>query len=125
MDVGRVKILGLKRTKSDIVTEQIKDIFTAKNLLELFVKLNEASTKLNELNIFKSVNILLDTDKRVSDGSGGGGVRETDRRVRVADDDRVEVTFLVEESSWCKTAFGAEAGTQSGGAVSVGRLGGE
>ena len=54
--------------------ELIRYTFTVMNLLELFVKLNEASTSLKELNVFKSENILLDMDKRSRIGRSGGGV---------------------------------------------------
>ncbi len=109
---------GLVRTKSDIVAEQIKDILEAKTLSEMFIKANEGTEKLKALNIFKHISMVLDTDKKgagnLSNGiQGDGGGEGEDGQV-----DKMQVTFLVKESGWFKSTLGAEAGTQSGGAVS-------
>ena len=110
-----MRIVGLKRTKSDIVVEQIKDVLTAKTLVELINKLGEANTNLNALNLFKSVKVVLDTDKRSKNRGGGKRAEEGEQ---LGKKEKAEVTFLLKESCWYSVAVGAEGGTQSGGAVS-------
>ena len=113
--VNRVHVQGLKRTKSDIVVEHVKDVLSARNLLELFRKSEEASERLEALNIFKRVTIELDAKKRSKER---GGKQEKGGMVKGEGERGLEVTFRVKESGRIKSTIGAEAGTQSGGAVS-------
>ena len=119
MKVNRVRIEGLKKTKTDIAVEQIKDVLKVKNSVELFIKSYEAAERLQKLNIFKYVNVKLDVDKREREkrkvergleGEGEGVNKGTK-------EDGLEVTFMVKESGRFKGRVGAETGTQSGGAV--------
>lgn len=112
--VSRVHVEGLNRTKSDIVVEQVKDILAVKNLSELLSQSYEAAERLNDLNIFKNVTIVLDTDKaRLGPKRGGSDVGGA------GEEQRMEVTFLVKEKRRMSASLGAEAGTQSGEAVSL------
>ena len=92
---------GLKRTKNDIVTEQIKHVLGSHSLKDLFIQSLESMQRLQELNIFKHISLKIDTDKRASQV-----------------DQSLEVTFIVEEYGWLKSTVSAHAGTQSGDAVS-------
>ena len=110
--VSRVRVRGLKRTKSDIIAEQVKDVLKVKNLLDLFLKTQEAALRLNQLDIFKTIRIEMDTAKPKKGGGGhgtGGGA---------SGKKGVEVTFDVKERGRVSGGVGAQAGTQSGDAVS-------
>ena len=76
---------------------------------ELFRTVHRASERLDHLNVFNYVGVKLDTDKQKR---GKAAMMGSDK------DEELEVTFFVEESGWIKSKIGAEAGTQSGGAVS-------
>ena len=114
-------MVGLKRTKNDIVTEQVKEVLTSTNLLEvscknsgwgnywvwlvstqLFANSLESVDKLKSLNAFKEVNLELDACR---DASG--------------ELDGAEVTFNVKENGLLASSISANAGTQSGDAVST------
>lgn len=97
-----MQVSGLKRTKNDIVVEQIKDVLQASSLKDLFVKALTSMEQLQEMKVFKNVSIKIDTDKREGQEKKG-----------------VEVTFLVQELGWVKSTLSAHAGTQSGDAVSI------
>lgn len=100
MKVKRVKVVGLVRTKADIVAEQVKDVLKAKTLQEALLKSLESQQRLNDLEIFKNVSIHLDAPKS-STGSQDG----------------MEVTFHVKEYRMLSSSVAANAGTQSGDAV--------
>lgn len=95
--VSRVQVAGLQRTKNDIVVEQVKDVLTAGTLQDVLVKSFESLQKLNELNIFKHVDLRLDTAKDRHGNAKG-----------------LAVTFLVTEHGRLKSTIAANAGTQSG-----------
>lgn len=97
--VSRVQVAGLKRTKNDIVVEQIKDVLQATSLKDLFIKALSSMERLQDMKVFKTVSMKIDTDKRENK-------------------EGVEVTFLVQELGWLKSTLAAHAGTQSGDAVS-------
>ena len=93
---------GLYHTKDDIAAEQVKDVLGAKTLQEVLMRSLESVQRLKELNVFKNVSVKLDTVKG-SQGRAKG----------------LEVTFYVRESGRLASTVAANAGTQSGDAVSV------
>lgn len=101
LQVSRVRVEGLRRTKTDIVVEQIKDVFDVRNLVELATKAEAAADKLREMDLFKFVDVILDTAKPREGGRGTEG--------------GVEVTFVVKEGGRFKGSFGGHGGTQSAG----------
>lgn len=120
---------GLKRTKNDIVVEQIKDVLKAKSLRDLLVRSIDSLHQLEQLNIFRHVAIRLDTDKTPNKGvepkremldtdKGAEPNREVDTLSKIKEDDSIEVTFVVKELGWFSSTIAANAGTQSGDAVS-------
>ena len=61
--VDRIHIDGLGRTRDDIVTRQMKDVFTAKTFKEVIQRTGEAKVRLEGLGVFKSVGVFIDTSK--------------------------------------------------------------
>uniref|UniRef100_A0A8C1TQC0 SAMM50 sorting and assembly machinery component n=1 Tax=Cyprinus carpio TaxID=7962 RepID=A0A8C1TQC0_CYPCA len=59
--VQHVHIDGLGRTKEDILTYEIADVFRAKNLIDVMKKSHEARQKLLRLGIFRNVEVVIDT----------------------------------------------------------------
>lgn len=117
----RVRVAGLKRTKNDIVVEQIKDVLKATSLSELIFRSLDSAKQLERLNIFRRVSVKLDTDKRAKVKRTKGVEPSPEvgvSRVTVTGKDSIEVLFLVEERGWLSSSVGASAGTQSGDAVS-------
>ena len=130
--MSRVRVAGLKRTKNDIVVEQIKDVLEATSLRELFFRSIESMKQLERLNIFNNVSIFFDTDKSAKlkakkEGvepnaevvEGGVESRQEVDLSRISNDDSIEVTFFVEERGLTSFGVAANAGTQSGDAVST------
>ena len=111
--MSRVRVAGLKRTKNDIVVEQIKDVLKATSLKELIYKSLDSVRQLDQLNIFRNISIRLDTDKK---RKGAEPTQEVDLS-KVKEDDSIEVTFVVQELGWFSSTIAANAGTQSGDAV--------
>lgn len=97
--IKRVRVVGLVRTKADIVAEQVKDVLKAKTLQEALLKSLESKQRLKDLEIFKNVSIELDAPKN---GAGSH--------------DGMEVTFHVKECRMLTSSIAANAGTQSGDA---------
>ena len=98
--MSRIHVAGLRRTKNDIVVEQVKDILQAASLQDLLVRSLNALQRLQELNVFKHVHVQLDT-VRGEEGKTEG----------------VAVMFVVNEHGWLTSTIAANAGTQSGDAV--------
>ena len=120
--MSRVKIAGLKRTKNDIVVEQVRDVLKTESLRELLFTCLESARRLEQLNIFRRVSLLLDTDKRSRMKGAGSGAESGQQEVdlsNVKDGDSIEVTFVVKELGWFSSTIAANAGTQSGDAVST------
>uniref|UniRef100_A0A672K6Z5 Sorting and assembly machinery component 50 homolog A-like n=1 Tax=Sinocyclocheilus grahami TaxID=75366 RepID=A0A672K6Z5_SINGR len=63
--VQHVHIDGLGRTKEDILTYEVADVFRAKNLIDLMKKSHEARQKLLRLGIFRHVDVVIDTAEGV------------------------------------------------------------
>lgn len=61
--VQKVHIDGLGRTREDLLTYEISDVFRAKNLIEVMRKSHEARQKLLRLGIFRKVNVVIDTSR--------------------------------------------------------------
>ncbi|KAG8012331.1 Sorting and assembly machinery component 50-like protein A, partial [Nibea albiflora] len=61
--VQRVHIDGLGRTKEDLLTYEISDVFRAKNLIDVMRKSHEARQKLLRLGIFRKVEVVIDTSR--------------------------------------------------------------
>ncbi|GAA6077563.1 sorting and assembly machinery component 50 homolog A [Tachysurus ichikawai] len=59
--VQHVHIDGLGRTKEDILTYEIADVFRAKNLIDVMRKSHDARHKLLRLGIFRHVEVVIDT----------------------------------------------------------------
>ncbi|XP_026094568.1 sorting and assembly machinery component 50 homolog A-like [Carassius auratus] len=59
--VQHVHIGGLGRTKEDILTYEIADVFRAKNLIDVMKKSHEARQRLLRLGIFRHVEVVIDT----------------------------------------------------------------
>ncbi|XP_059392797.1 sorting and assembly machinery component 50 homolog A [Carassius carassius] len=59
--VQHVHIDGLGRTKEDILTYEIADVFHAKNLIDVMKKSHEARQRLLRLGIFRHVEVVIDT----------------------------------------------------------------
>lgn len=97
----RVYVEGLNRTKTDIVVEQVKEVLRADTLQDLLHVSLESVQRLEQLGIFKHVSLKLDTAK----DSGGKA-------------EGLEVTFIVKELGRVASSLAANAGTQSGDAVS-------
>lgn len=125
--VSRVRVAGLKRTKSDIVVEQIKDVLKVTSLRELIFNSIDSMKQLERLNIFNNVSLFLDTDKSAKAKGAEPKVKVGTERVEpkqeldlscIRNEDSVEVTFFVEERGLTSYGIAANAGTQSGDAVS-------
>ena len=124
--MSRVRVAGLKRTKNDIVVEQIKDVLKATSLRELIFKSLDSMQQLERLNIFHHVSLFLDTDKSAkvkgakskAKGRGVKSKQEVDSS-GIRNEDSIEVTFVVEERGLTSYGIAANAGTQSGDAVSI------
>ncbi|XP_019849234.1 PREDICTED: sorting and assembly machinery component 50 homolog [Amphimedon queenslandica] len=97
--VCKVQVLGLNRTKNDIVTEQVKDVLKSENLLELVANSLESVDRLKSLNAFKEVNLEF------------GACRNKMGKI-----DGTAVTFRVKENGLIASSISANAGTQSGDA---------
>ncbi|CAM4734584.1 hypothetical protein PO909_021585 [Leuciscus waleckii] len=59
--VQHVHIDGLGRTKEDLLTYEIADVFRANNLIDVMKKSHEARQKLLRLGIFRHVEVVIDT----------------------------------------------------------------
>ncbi|XP_051545232.1 sorting and assembly machinery component 50 homolog A-like [Myxocyprinus asiaticus] len=59
--VQHVHIDGLGRTKEDILTYEIADVFHAKNLIDVMKKSHEARQRLLRMGIFRQVEVVIDT----------------------------------------------------------------
>ncbi|XP_051740814.1 sorting and assembly machinery component 50 homolog A [Ctenopharyngodon idella] len=59
--VQHVHIDGLGRTKEDLLTYEIADVFRAKNLIDVMKKSHEARQRLLRLGIFRHVEVVIDT----------------------------------------------------------------
>lgn len=79
--VDRVDIVGLKRTKDDIVKKATKCLFDSKTISDVFIKTAEAKKNLMQLECFSDVSAKLDVDN-------------------VDGQDKYYVTIKVEESNF-------------------------
>lgn len=61
--VQRVHVDGLGRTKEDLLTYEIRDVFRARNLIDVMKKSHEARQKLLRLGIFRKVTVVIDTSR--------------------------------------------------------------
>ncbi|KAG7221114.1 hypothetical protein INR49_017555 [Caranx melampygus] len=61
--VQRVHIDGLGRTKEDLLTYEIAEVFRARNLIDVMRKSHEARQKLLRLGIFRKVEVVIDTSR--------------------------------------------------------------
>ncbi|KAF3706209.1 Sorting and assembly machinery component 50 -like protein A [Channa argus] len=61
--VQRVHIDGLGRTKEDLLTYEIAQVFQARNLIDVMRKSHEARQKLLRLGIFRKVEVVIDTSR--------------------------------------------------------------
>ncbi|CAN2391359.1 sorting and assembly machinery component [Pristimantis euphronides] len=59
--VHHVYVDGLGRTKDDLLKYEIKEVFKAKNVIDVMKKAHEARKKLLRLGIFRQVDVLIDT----------------------------------------------------------------
>ncbi|XP_012673138.2 sorting and assembly machinery component 50 homolog A [Clupea harengus] len=61
--VQRVHVDGLGRTKEDILSYEIADVFKAKSLIDVMKKSHEARQKLLRMGIFRKVEVVIDTSQ--------------------------------------------------------------
>lgn len=99
MKVCKVNVSGLRRTKNDIIVEQVKKVLQATTLEETLTFSLQSLEKLQSLNIFKNIRIHFDTC-----------------RDKVGKVEGIEVTYHVKESSRIATSLSATAGSQTGDA---------
>jgi len=64
--VDRVLIAGLERTKQDVVRRELADLAAARTLDEIHALLVEAHSRLEDLDVFKAVEITIDESPKVS-----------------------------------------------------------
>lgn len=95
--VDRVIVSGLSRTHNDYVMKAAEGLFTATNFQDIMLEAMNANSYLNELGIFKEVNIKID----VSHGPN-------------ATPDGYEVTFKGKELSRLVGSVGTEVGQNEG-----------
>ena len=114
--MGSVQIAGAKRTKRDIMAEQVKGILYAKNLFQLLEDINKAMSNMKKLNVFESIQVVLDADRSSCRKQGGqgqeGGVGAT------TGEEKLVIFFKVKEKKMARVELGVETGVQSGGTVS-------
>ncbi|XP_053741166.1 sorting and assembly machinery component 50 homolog A-like isoform X2 [Synchiropus splendidus] len=95
--VQRVHIDGLERTKEDMLSYEIADLFRARNLIDVMRKSHQARQKLLRLGIFRTVEVIIDI-------SGGADALPNG----------LDVTFEVSElrriTSNCTTRVGTNDG---------------
>ncbi|XP_050528977.1 sorting and assembly machinery component 50 homolog B-like [Daktulosphaira vitifoliae] len=60
--IDRLKVVGLKRTKDDIVIKATKCLFNSKTLGDAISNINEAKANLARLNCFSEINVKLDVN---------------------------------------------------------------
>ncbi|MED6266077.1 Sorting and assembly machinery component 50 A, partial [Characodon lateralis] len=61
--VQRVHIDGLGRTKEDLLSYEIAEVFRANNLIDVMRRSHEARQKLLRLGIFRKVEVVIDTSQ--------------------------------------------------------------
>lgn len=95
--VDKVHVDGLKRTKDDIVTSQITELFKAKNFKDVFLNTLKVREKLLALGCFGKIGVYVDT----SHGPD-------------ATPDGIEITFVVREFSRITGGISTMAGNNEG-----------
>jgi len=93
--VTKVHLKGLQRTKDDMVVASIEPVLKVKQFSELVLAAQEARARLQSLQCFKAVEILIDT-------SEGGGAKD------------YEVTFVMDEVKRVQGAINTMVGNQEG-----------
>jgi len=93
--VTKVHLKGLQRTKDDMVVASIEPVLKVKQFSELALAAQEARARLQSLQCFKTVEILIDT-------SEGGGSKD------------YEVTFVMDEVKRVQGAVNTMVGNQEG-----------
>ncbi|XP_060592599.1 sorting and assembly machinery component 50 homolog [Ruditapes philippinarum] len=73
--VERVIIDGVGRTKDDIVTKQVEQVFEAENFEDMIQRCQDAKNNMKKLGIFKTVRIEIDTYKGAKASSHGYQVK--------------------------------------------------
>ncbi|KAG8225240.1 hypothetical protein J437_LFUL008777 [Ladona fulva] len=61
--VDKVKIEGLGRTKDDILTDKVQELFKAKDFQEVILGAHKVRSKLESLECFSKVGVLIDTSE--------------------------------------------------------------
>lgn len=111
-----MRVAGLRRTKNDIVVEQIKDVLKAESFKDLLMRSLDSMQQLERLKVFRHISLRLDTIKGSRKRKGAELGAEVD--LAAAGDESIEVTFVVKELGSLSSTIAANAGTQSGDAVS-------
>ncbi|XP_048728187.1 sorting and assembly machinery component 50 homolog [Ostrea edulis] len=92
--VNKIVVKGINKTKDEFLQKKLQTIFKAENVLQMFILCKAAETELKRLDIFKSIQIVIDTSKNV-DG-----------------DNKYDVLFNVKENRWlyggAHTTFGGD-----------------
>jgi len=63
--VDRVVISGLKRTKEEVVKRELQNLHTARSLHEIAAILNDAHRRLEALDAFQAVEVIIDESSKV------------------------------------------------------------
>ncbi|KAK7880681.1 hypothetical protein WMY93_032679 [Mugilogobius chulae] len=98
--VQRVHVDGLGRTKEDLLTYEIKEVFRATNLIDVMKKSHQARQKLLRLGVFRRVNVVIDTSR--GEGALPNGL---------------EVTFHVTELRRLTGSYNTTVGNNEGSMV--------
>lgn len=61
--IDRVSISGLQRTKDDYIQQAITNCFNARTFSELLIEVNQTKNNLNELGIFKQLDVSVDISR--------------------------------------------------------------
>lgn len=101
--VNKIIVEGIKKTKDDFIQKKLESIFAASTVEEMLLLCQSAKMDLGRMNIFKSVQIKIDTTKNVDE------------------DDRYDVTFHMKEKRWFGGGIHATFGGENN-ATMVSRL---
>ncbi|KAH3857700.1 sorting and assembly machinery component 50 homolog [Dreissena polymorpha] len=95
--VQRVLVSGLKRTKDDIITKNVKPLLQAENFGDIVKKAEAVSDRLQQLGIFSRIKIEIDTCKGAN-----------------ANDNGYDVRYVVQESGRLKMGYYTMVGQNDG-----------
>ncbi|KAL0099298.1 hypothetical protein PUN28_020102 [Cardiocondyla obscurior] len=80
--VDKIHVDGLGRTKDDIITSQVKDLFKARNFEDVIIYADKVKERLQELECFRNVRVFIDTSKGPDATPNGVEVTYTVREMK-------------------------------------------